>query len=231
METREINIRIAFGRRAVLAALTALFVFWHPGFIGSETLQMTTYYPAPYGGYVSILTTDNTTLARNAGRLAVGLGNPTEKMHVFGNSITSGNETIGGNSTVTGTVRWGNAGSMLNADQGGAIELGAWGTPYIDFKNNSAQDFSARIILSQPGRLQVNGDLEVTGSLVNTCYRVGYGTGGWTPCPANTRVVGFLGDGVARVSGFLPAGQTTSSVGTFIILGEDWGGTMVCCKF
>jgi hypothetical protein len=42
--------------------------------------------------------------------------------------------------------------------------------------------------------------------------------------------MGFMGDGVARVWGFLPLNQTSTGVGRYIVLGEDWGGTMVCCR-
>lgn len=71
--TREIVVRFSFSRRQALLAIVAFFIAWHPGFIGSETLTLTTYYPAPYGGYVNLLTTGQTLLARNAGNLGVGL--------------------------------------------------------------------------------------------------------------------------------------------------------------
>jgi len=42
---------------------------WHPGFLGSEQMSMTTYYPAPYGGYVTLLTSGQTLLARDTGNV------------------------------------------------------------------------------------------------------------------------------------------------------------------
>lgn len=86
-------------------------------------------------------------------------------------------------------------------------------------------------LLQVAGDAHINGDLYVDGNIMNVCSRVNYGVGGVVSCPAGRNVVGFHGDGVARVTGFLPKTQTTSSVGTYIVLGEDWGGTMVCCKF
>jgi len=85
-------------------------------------------------------------------------------------------------------------------------------------------------LLQVAGDGHFDGNLYVDGTIMNVCSRIGYGVGGWTNCPANHRVVGFMGDGVARVTGFLPGGSTTSSWGTFVVLGEDWGGTMMCCK-
>jgi len=91
METKELNIRISISRRGVLGLLSLFFLCWHPGFIGSESLQLTTYYPAPYGGYVSLLATGgtnaapaNTLLVRDAGRLGIGTAAnvPTSKVDI-----------------------------------------------------------------------------------------------------------------------------------------------------
>lgn len=233
METMEkLNMCIRPGRKNLLPLLVLFFLCWHPGYIGSESLTLTTYYPAPYGGYVSILTTGQTILARDgASTVAVGSISPTEKLHVSGNARTSGNVRADINLQAGNNVIWGTSKGRLSTDQGASMELGGAGTPYIDFSQSVVQDFSARIILSQAGRIQIVGDLEVTGDIINVCTRVGYGVGGVVSCPGGKRVVGFMGDGVARVTGFLPRTGTTSSVGTYIVLGEDWGGTMVCCKF
>lgn len=56
--------------KKILVFLVYIFAF--SGLIESETLQITTYYPAPYGAYLSILTTSNTFLARDGGNVAVG---------------------------------------------------------------------------------------------------------------------------------------------------------------
>lgn len=272
MEATELNIRISFGRKHALALLSAFFLCWHPGFIGSETLQLTTFYPAPYGGYVSLLTTGgtnavpaNTILARDAGRLGIGTGAPDSKVDIRipvglganGVQITDDNAnpdtrsyaTLGvtraasGNNlayiglTKAGTYPWaiGVAGSndlimgassagnrtipapMFSIDTGGQVAMGGAAEP----------GRRLRVV----GDLRVTGDIYVNGRIQGLCQRVGYSITGVTSCPWNHNVIGFLGDGVARVSGFLPASSTSSGVGRFIVLGEDWGGTMVCCKF
>ncbi|MFA6434581.1 MAG: hypothetical protein WCW52_07795 [Elusimicrobiales bacterium] len=76
-----ITLRLQLSRRTALYTLTAFFLCWRPSFLGSEILTLTTYYPAPYGGYAALLTTGgeagpglNTLLARDFGKVGIGLG-------------------------------------------------------------------------------------------------------------------------------------------------------------
>jgi hypothetical protein len=69
--------------------LTAVYILIAVNIINSENLQITTYYPAPYGGYVSILTTNNTWLARDTGNVGIGTPNPGEKLQVVGKTTLS----------------------------------------------------------------------------------------------------------------------------------------------
>ncbi len=223
--TRNIVIEFRLTREKALLILTFLFLAWHPGTLGSETLTLTTYYPAPYGGYASLLTTGNTFLARDSVNSTVSIG------------ANSGNPTTT-KLNVIGAIKWGPTVSkgMLSSDQGASLELGGLGTPYIDFAQG-AEDFSARVILSQASRLRVetsdptNGGLEIQGKMYNVCFTTGYGLG-WGTCPGSTRVVGFRGDGTTRQVGYLPvsatlgAGAEPGAIG----LGGDWGGTMICCN-
>ncbi len=67
------------------------------------------------------------------------------------------------------TLAWGT--SALGDDQGGVIELGnsltTGNSPYIDFHRGVglAQDYNIRLINDAAGRLSVNGDVRVTGTL------------------------------------------------------------------
>ena len=235
---KELKLMLDYGRKSGFPLLVLFFLCWHPGFIGSESLTLTTYYPAPYGGYVSLLTTQNTLLARDGGNVGIGIAAPTNKLHVVGNANITGNETITGTSTQGQTYLSNSDIYFTNTGHSHTGIGNAWGNAAIENTSN----FNTLMILGRAGgigggrsvslwdRLDVNGDLYVTGTIQNICTRVGYSVGGTVNCPAGKSVVGFLGDGVARVTGFLPGGSTTSSWGTFIVLGQDWGGTMVCCK-
>ena len=87
-----VTLQLQLTRRKAWLLLTAFFLCWHPGFLGSETLTLTTYYPAPFGGYVSLLTTGRTLLARDTlaatpnSMVGIGIVTPLNKLHVRGNA-------------------------------------------------------------------------------------------------------------------------------------------------
>ena len=83
-KTITLDFRLHFTKRGVLIALTAFFLVWQPKFLGSETLTLTTYYPAPYGGYASLLTTGKTLLARDGESVGVGTPTPGAKLDIKG---------------------------------------------------------------------------------------------------------------------------------------------------
>ncbi len=103
MKRKDIVVRIAIDRRAAGVILAAVAVGTLAMRLSSETLTVTTTYPAPVGVYNQIVTTGNsgsvpadTTLARNAGnvilapasnpggRVGVGVGAPLAKLDVGG---------------------------------------------------------------------------------------------------------------------------------------------------
>lgn len=256
--TEELNIRLSFSKKSVLPLLAIFFLCWHPGFIGSESLTLTTYYPAPYGGYVSILTTGRTILSRDAD--VVGIGTPSPAANIPVRSF-SGASNLPLKLDLNGSARlidaiWAysaatQSGGALVNDQGGAMELGGGvtnGTPYIDFHRTATEDFSARLILSQAGRLTVDPDLSVTkdlyvgrdllvaagGRLRGLCYTKSYIQGGTTFCdnPTNERVITWYGN-AAPTCGMLFRGGNLETPGNWsqqVCVGEDKSGTMVCCR-
>lgn len=251
--TKELNIKFSFSRKNTLPALVLFFLCWHPGFIGSESLTLTTYYPAPYGGYVSLLATGQTLLARDAGSVGIGTGAiaPTGRLEVRGGYLNITEAESG-----SGTWRLGAVNGINGAYAAGVTAIRADGGlrlagRAIDMSSNADLFLSGagRVgigtlspdrLLHVAGNAHINGDLQVDGTILNVCSRVVYNVGATVNCPIYVdgsgvsrfmNVVGFLGDGNPRVTGFLPANSTTNNVGTFVVLGEDWGGVMVCCKF
>jgi hypothetical protein len=102
-----ITLQLHFTRRKAWIFLITFFICWHPGFLGSETLRLTTYYPAPYGGYVSLLTTGKTLLARDSGAVVIGSSlptGPTVKLAVMGGRVGIGTLTPGYALDVVGVI-------------------------------------------------------------------------------------------------------------------------------
>lgn len=127
--TKTIVLELRLTRNKVLGLLALFFLAWHPAFIESETLTLTTYYPAPYGGYASILTTGQTLLARDSGNVGIGIGVPGSKLHVAGATTLSGSLYVGGPlAIVNGTQSMGRvltsdgAGNANWADGGGPLQ-------------------------------------------------------------------------------------------------------------
>ncbi|MBI4655470.1 MAG: hypothetical protein HY746_01860 [Elusimicrobia bacterium] len=254
--SRTLTIEFKFFRKSVFGLMVLFFITGHPRILGSETLQLTTYYPAPYGGYARLLTTDNTYLARDGGNVGIGTQSPSQKLDVSGNA------------RVTGQVQWGGSRGTLRTDQGASIELGGSGTPYIDFSNKASGDYDMRLMLggddrlrveggdveftrdiqvnrdvqinrnmriygSVEGNLTVQGDVMVGGSLRSVCTWRYFGMGGWAwPCIANETGMGTWGDGVLRLYYFvcaIPSG-TSCVEWTSVADGFDWAGWMYCCR-
>lgn len=90
MKRKPIVVRIVVGRRAAAVVLAAVAVGTLALRLSSETLTMSTTYPAPVGVYNQIITTGNsgtvaadTTLARNAGNVLLAPpGNATGRVGV-----------------------------------------------------------------------------------------------------------------------------------------------------
>jgi hypothetical protein len=57
------------------------------GRLSAESLTVTTYYPAPFGGYVSLLATMDAIFARDGGKVTVGSpGASADRLVAYGNS-------------------------------------------------------------------------------------------------------------------------------------------------
>ena len=54
-------------------------------------------------------------------------------------------------------IQWGGNRGLLRTDQGASIELGGTGTPYIDFSNDGAADYDARVVLTGNDSVELRG--------------------------------------------------------------------------
>lgn len=98
--------KVSIGRREVVAGLSLFLVLYLPMYLTSESMTMTTYYPAPYGVYNDLRAADSVMLGYGGGTAAVGIGATTapgvgERLLVTGNSRMVGNLTL---QTGAGTV-------------------------------------------------------------------------------------------------------------------------------
>lgn len=93
-----ITILLQFTKNKLLLVLIVFFfVSVHPRIISSESFHLTTYYPAPYGGYARLLTTDITLLAVKGGNVGIGTTSPGYKLDVQGGGIRVSGLTQVGN--------------------------------------------------------------------------------------------------------------------------------------
>ncbi len=93
----------------------------------SESLTLTTYYPAPSGVYAQMITTGNTYLARDGGAVSVGTQLSSSTLTVNG-SIRLGDSAAECSEAAAGTQRW-HAGALQICD--GKAWAGPSGMPTV----------------------------------------------------------------------------------------------------
>jgi hypothetical protein len=229
----ELTIRLGVpnGPRVKRGALSALLMLIGVPNLGSESVTLTTYYPAPSGVYTNMITTGNTFLARDGGSVGVGTATPGTKLDVVGTFRASGSATF--NNGVTGSfgltpgyVNWATYGTGAG---GAAIYNDAGSYNALMIVGNTAGGGSRRVKVWDELRPQGDMIMEASSykidmqgnstivSRKNDCSIVSYSPGGGagvTNCPG--------GNYATLISGLMTKYQ-------MINIGTEPQGRMLCC--
>lgn len=177
----ELNVRLELRVTPRLArfGIAAGLMLVGAGELASESVTLTTYYPAPSGVYSQMITTDSTWLARDANAVIIGSAGAAagQKLDIFSNMGG------GGNAAIRATYPAG--GGLLNTEFSAlAHRNGVWQALYA---SQGAASYAAYMngtsVLN--GATTVNGTLTVNGAAITGQYALtpsyaawaGYGTG------------------------------------------------------
>ena len=178
MSDLTLHLDVRFTPGAFRVCLAALLLSILANDLGSESVTMTTYYPAPSGVYNRMITTGDTYLARDpGGRVSIGMNNLIDTLTVGGNGTIAA-DPVNGNPDFI----WRRNGSLLW--QG----LTANGTNnlWFLFGLNSVPS----LFLGSNGQIGVgttltDAKLTVSGGAIHTdqaCNQVAFNAAGFTPC-------------------------------------------------
>ena len=166
-----VKLDLSFGKRSIGAMMAALMIFSSAAEVASESVTLTTYYPAPSGVYSSMITTGNTYLARDGGGVTIG----------------------GATAPPAGGINFGAANPTIQASSyiimpGGLYVSGgtAYFTNTTQMRGGVHNDVAASLELygGTSGNTEINGNGDVTGSL--TLYGPGlYNQSGWQMIQGN----------------------------------------------
>ncbi|MBI5630736.1 MAG: hypothetical protein HY921_07625 [Elusimicrobia bacterium] len=158
--------------------------------LGSESVTLTTYYPAPSGVYAQMITTNNTFLARDGGSVGVGTASPAQKLDVSG-AIRMNQAGVGALLSGAASGNFGGKEVILSVNSGaGGAGDEIWIGPNTGGMIGHIQLNAADIWLNNPANLGYarlnNGHLYMnTANTACTAYTISGDV--WTSlCPANT---------------------------------------------
>ncbi|MEF3280850.1 MAG: hypothetical protein K6357_07795 [Elusimicrobiota bacterium] len=212
------SIKEYFKKVINLLVVTTVYIISFSKLIESETLQITTYYPAPYGGYVSLLTTNNTWLARDGGKVGIGTSSPWVKLHVNGWTRIG----TGGRDSVQFETQ-----NTFHRVAFNELRFWDWdtGDDMVTFNNRNVIIYGDTF---NNGNVSIDGNLRVNGRLLGLCYYHFYDNNGVTICRSGFRVVGFIprAEGTHIMVQSYPSQQWTVTT-----VQSSERGWLVCCRF
>ncbi len=129
----ELNIRldIRLTPRVFKSALAILLISGLAQELASESVTLTTYYPAPSGVYTQMITTSNTFLARDGGNVSIQTTQAGSRLNVNGNASIGNGYTAtaapANGMLVQGSVGIGNNAPKSMLDVTGGVSIGTYG--------------------------------------------------------------------------------------------------------
>lgn len=139
-------------RRLICPVLSLIWMVFLDFAAFAGKVELSTYYPAPYGEYSELKSTERASFATSSGKVGIGTEIPSEKLDVSGNIKASG-DILAGNSNVScapanaGAIRYstpGQSGGIMQFCNGsawqemgsGTAPSGSWcGVSYINDGN------------------------------------------------------------------------------------------------
>ena len=100
------HIDLRLTRRSLKAGMVLFVSLFCAGDLGSESVTLTTYYPAPSGIYTKLVTTGKSVFGTGPGNPMVGIGtvNPSQKLDIDVGAGNSGGIRIEQGGTMIGLI-------------------------------------------------------------------------------------------------------------------------------
>lgn len=233
-----LRFNLSFGARTLRCLMAAGMVFSVATEVASESVTLTTYYPAPSGVYAQMITTGNTYLARDGGNVGIGTAAPGYKLDDTGNFHAAGaaqldsslnvnaGATIGTTLTVNGAGIYNRFGSQLvetsandwtrwNQSQGATN-----GNAMYQSLSLGTGGLTVGTWINQPsGNIYATGHQFDGGTYVNGAG----GTCGWTSFNVGSATV------LCGVGQYVTMQSGVMTKYTAIVDGTDPAGEAFCC--
>jgi|GEM_PF-1511171 len=248
-EKTVLNLKFKISANVFFAAAVSFFLVWSPGTLMSN-LNITSYYPSPYGAYSSVIATGDTFLGRerikSTSAVDTGVlvkmpaGSPETNytlMAVYATSTSQRGLMIRYNNYglyMDGLV-YTTGNSYLSSGYYQGMEVNnISGLMFAIGSEQHTSSYMPFMLFNRNGNsIYMYSDLavsETSAPFVNLCTTVSFGIGSSATCPTGTSLFGIRPNDTSYNVYF--AGETYPGNGTYQQLMWDVGfaGTMVCCK-